>query len=407
MISTALFLLGAAVPLSFAATYDVQVGPGGRFVYEPAYIQAQAGDTVNFVFNPKNHTVTQSAFDPPCVGIAGGFRTGFVPVTAGSTEMETFTLPGDYDGSPLWFYCGQGNHCGQGMVFAINAPASPSERSFEAFQALAIARNGTSSGTSSQAPPAENTSATPPPQPWQTATATVTWGGSVYTTTYSSYEGSSDPTPAPQPVEHKIIVGANNGLVYEPSSIQAKVGDRVVFEFQSKNHTVTQSSFSNPCQGLVKEDGSSGFKSGFRPVQGAAADTLTFAVTINDTAPIWGYCGQTGHCAAGMVFAINAVESGPNNFAAFQALAKEQAAPSGSPSGSAGAPTESDDPGAALSVRSQSTLVGFGTFDPKQLQAKRRISGDVGITLWTQWSLSLIEFRTTDLCLSPIGAASA
>jgi plastocyanin len=76
------------------------------------------------------------------------------------------------------------------------------------------------------------------------------------------FSASADPTPAPQPVEHKIIVGANNDLVYEPNNIQAKVGDRVIFEFQSKNHTVTQSSFGNPCQGLVKDDGSSGFKSG-------------------------------------------------------------------------------------------------------------------------------------------------
>ena len=354
MISSALFLLGAVAPLSLAATYEVQVGPGGEFVYNPPYITAHAGDVVNFIFNPKNHTVTQSAFDPPCVPIADGFRTGFVPVSAGNTETKEFTLPENYDGSPLWFYCGQVNHCGSGMAFAINPPTS-GERTFEAFQALGIARNGTASGNSSSSP-AQSQVSTPPPQPWQTATATVSWGGSVYTTTYTSYEGSADPTPAPAPVEHTIVVGANNGLVYDPPSIQAKPGDTVLFKFDSKNHTVTQSSFSNPCQGLVKDDGSAGFKSGFRPVQGAAADTLTFAVTVNDTAPIWGYCGQTGHCAAGMVFAINAVESGPNNFAAFQELAKQQASPSGSPSTSAGTPSQSDD-GAASSIRSSSSLV--------------------------------------------------
>lgn len=43
------------------------------------------------------------------------------------------------------------------------------------------------------------------------------------------------------------------------------------------------------------------------------------------TAPVWGYCRQKGppvHCGAGMVFSINAVESGPNNFDAFVTLAK-------------------------------------------------------------------------------------
>jgi hypothetical protein len=49
MISTSLLFLGSALPLVLAATYEVQVGPNNDFVYEPAYIAAQAGDTVNFV----------------------------------------------------------------------------------------------------------------------------------------------------------------------------------------------------------------------------------------------------------------------------------------------------------------------------------------------------------------------
>jgi plastocyanin len=204
------------------------------------------------------------------------------------------------------------------MVFAINAPAAPNERSFEAYKALAIARNGTAAASS---PAATDTWTPPPPQPWQSATATVTWQGSTWATTYSSYLGSPDPTPAPAPVEHKIIVGADNGLVYAPTTVAAKVGDTVTFEFQSKNHTVTQSSFSKPCVPLLKDDGTSGFKSGFRPVAGATPESLTFSVKINDTAPIWGYCGQTGHCQSGMVFAINSVEDGPNNFTAFQQIA--------------------------------------------------------------------------------------
>ena len=46
-----------------------------------------------------------------------------------------------------------------------------------------------------------------------------------------------------------------------------------------------------------------------------------FQIRINDSNPIWGYCGQTGHCEAGMVFSINAPTSGSNTFAAFQQLA--------------------------------------------------------------------------------------
>jgi plastocyanin len=48
----------------------------------------------------------------------------------------------------------------------------------------------------------------------------------------------------------------------------------------------------------------------------------TFQITINDTNPIWGYCGQTGHCQAGMVFGFNTPAYG-NTFHVFQRLARE------------------------------------------------------------------------------------
>ncbi|KAJ2919925.1 hypothetical protein MD484_g453, partial [Candolleomyces efflorescens] len=323
--STVAFALAALAPSALGAILDVNVGPGGRFVYEPPSVHAMTGDIVRFHFNPKNHTVTQSSFDTPCVGVTGGFRTGFIPVAAGTDPLpvQEFTVP-DNGGAPLWFYCGQTGHCGQGMVFAINPPAE-GDHSFEAFQHRAIAQNGTAAAPSSTAPPATSTAAdaytTPPPPKWEHATRTVTWGGQTYATTYTSYEGTPEPTPAVTPQDHKIIVGPDGQLVYNPSNIQAAINDTVTFEFRPKNHTVTQSSFSNPCVGLTKEDGSAGFKSGFQPVAADATTFPTFTIKINDTAPIWGYCGQVNHCQSGMVFSINAVESGPNNFNAFRQLA--------------------------------------------------------------------------------------
>ncbi|KAJ7278922.1 Cupredoxin [Mycena rebaudengoi] len=124
-------------------------------------------------------------------------------------------------------------------------------------------------------------------------------------------------------MDHLIKVGAD-GLTYTPSSISAAVGDTVTFEFHPKNHTVTQSSFEQPCKPL-EENGKKGFKSGFQFVEANAINFPTFRITVNDTQPIWGYCGQTGHCSSGMVFAINAVENGPKNFAAFQARANATA----------------------------------------------------------------------------------
>jgi plastocyanin len=64
-------------------------------------------------------------------------------------------------------------------------------------------------------------------------------------------------------VNHLIRVGAD-GLTYTPSNISAALGDTVTFEFHPKNHTVTQSSFLQPCKALgdTSTTGQVGFKSG-------------------------------------------------------------------------------------------------------------------------------------------------
>ena len=46
--------------------HEIIVGVDGKLEYGPASIAAAIGDTVTFVFKPKNHTVTQSSFEYPC-----------------------------------------------------------------------------------------------------------------------------------------------------------------------------------------------------------------------------------------------------------------------------------------------------------------------------------------------------
>ncbi|ESK94187.1 hypothetical protein Moror_8387 [Moniliophthora roreri MCA 2997] len=328
---SALGLAFASLPAVFAANYDVTVAPGGELVFSPEYVQAAIGDTVTFTFNPKNHTVTQSTFDQPCKLNPEGFNTNFVPVDVGATDLPYRVLTVNHT-NPIWFYCQQQKpepHCAKGMVFAINPPPEGDPRSFSAFKALAM-----SSATPSSS--AVDNWSTPPPQTWYTATATVSNAGSTWVTTYTSYEGTTQPTFAPQPVDHKIVVGVDGQLAFGPANISAAIGDTVTFEFHPKNHGVVQSSFSQPCQPLQESTGVVGFNSGLMPVSADATEFPTFRITINDTAPIWGYCPQTqpmSHCGAGMVFSINAVESGPNNFANFQELAKRM---NGSPTSSGG-----------------------------------------------------------------------
>ncbi|KAF5393530.1 hypothetical protein D9757_000570 [Collybiopsis confluens] len=327
-------IIGAALavfPVALATSWDVSVGPNGQFIFYPEYVLAEVGDTVNMIFHPKNHSVTQSSFDAPCVPLSGGVGSGFMPVASDSDPtLPNFVITVN-DTNPIWIHCEQKGHCGAGMVFAVNPPDVSSNKSFAAFQALAIQLNGTQT---SDLPPIS----TPPAQSWSTATATVSDASSTWVSTYTSYIGTpgntvsildkifaltkvfAEPTYAVGgPVTHNITVGVNGQLAFGPSNITAAIGDIVEFTFLAKNHSVIQSSFSTPCTPLEN-----GFNLGFQSV---AANTTgpTLSITINNTTPIWGYCGQTSpvsHCGSGMVFAINAVETGANNFATFLALAE-------------------------------------------------------------------------------------
>ncbi|KAG6828168.1 hypothetical protein H0H92_008936 [Tricholoma furcatifolium] len=109
-----------------------------------------------------------------------------------------------------------------------------------------------------------------------------------------------------------VMVGQNQTVAYSPTR---HVGDVVNFQFLSKNHTVTQSSFANPCTPLA-----GGVDSGFQPVATNATSFPQFSITITNTStPFWFFCEQTGHCGKGMVFAINPTVN--KTFAAFQANA--------------------------------------------------------------------------------------
>lgn len=340
------FSLGLALlPLISATVIDVQVGAGGQLAYSPEAISAQPGDQVVFHFNPKNHTVTQSSFPDPCGKKAGGISSGFQPVAANQTDnLPTFTVTVN-DTSPIWIYCAQAantpnSHCGAGMVFAINCGADGSPNSFTNFKnsALAVGASLKAAAAASTPVPAATDAA---PQAWTTAaygdytipaapavtpvTQAVTLGSDTWTTTYNSYPGSPAPTPASaEGTVHTVVVGGVGILAFNPPFISAAPRDTVVFEFHQKNHTATQSSFADPCRPL-DVNGTTGFDSGFMPVAADATSFPTWNFTVTDTSPVWVFCRQTApssHCGAGMVFAINSVESSPRNFSAFQNVAK-------------------------------------------------------------------------------------
>lgn len=122
--------------------------------------------------------------------------------------------------------------------------------------------------------------------------------------------------------DHKIIVGGTSGLVFTPSNISAVVGDTVTFEFQAKNHTVTQSAFGTPCSLLTNATTNAvGFNSGYVPVAANASEFPAWTLKVDVATPIWFFCAQANHCQQGMVGSINAAATGAKTFDAFKALA--------------------------------------------------------------------------------------
>ncbi|KAJ7786457.1 hypothetical protein B0H16DRAFT_1670558 [Mycena metata] len=380
----------ALLPFVVGKTWDVQVGgPNGELTYTPEALSAAPGDSVVFHFNPKKHTVSQSAFATPCGLKDGGFHSGFVPVAANSTvdTRPTFSVLVN-DTTPVWVYCGQASgtpasHCGAGMVFSINCPSGDAPNSFDNFKKAALAVGASLSAAAAAA----TASATATDgsggygygAPAASPTVTAAYGGitipaapsatvvtvpitldssSTWTTVYTSYAGSPAATPvAAAGAVHTVVVGGVGKLTFTPDHISAAPRDQVVFQFQQKNHSVIQSSFADPCRKLNIDNSSApaGFNSGFFPVDNTTTDFPTYTITVNDTAPIWAYCGQklpSSHCGAGMVFAVNAVDDGPRNFTAFQNVAEVL---NGTIAGAIAAPSATGSTtgttGGALSVR--------------------------------------------------------
>jgi plastocyanin len=104
--SVALATLASTVS---AANIQVQVGASG-LTYTPSQVNASVGDTVSFVFNPKNHTVTQSTFAAPCQPMSGGVDSLYQPVAANASSVPSFTVTVNVT-TPLWFYCKQTGYC--------------------------------------------------------------------------------------------------------------------------------------------------------------------------------------------------------------------------------------------------------------------------------------------------------
>lgn len=146
------------------------------------------------------------------------------------------------------------------------------------------------------------------------------YGGGVGPATTSSAAAVVPSAPPDTPGFVNIDVAFQETFTFHPSNVSASNGTVVTFFFPNNGlqHSVTQSSFENPCTPLAANATSgepAGFNSGFQ------ADAQ-FSITItNDQIPIFFHCAMPLHCGMGMVGSINAVDDSPTNFTAFQAAA--------------------------------------------------------------------------------------
>jgi plastocyanin len=109
--------------LSSGSVQTVTVGNNGELSFAPDSITAAVGTSVEFVFYPSVHSVTQSSFDSPCAVLADGtgFWSGAFTTMGDGTNTNVFTLTVN-DTNPIWFYCATLGHCEAGMAGVINPP---------------------------------------------------------------------------------------------------------------------------------------------------------------------------------------------------------------------------------------------------------------------------------------------
>jgi len=139
------------------------------------------------------------------------------------------------------------------------------------------------------------------------------------------------PTAPPNtPGQINIDVAFDGMLKFNPPNITAPVGTLVTFYFPNTglNHSVTQSTFANPCTYLAANTTSSspaGFDSGLQSAS-------MFTINVTDTNPVWYFCKHVSHCSLGMVGSINAQGDSYTQFlAAAMAVTNEALTPDNGP----------------------------------------------------------------------------
>ncbi|KAG9244717.1 hypothetical protein BJ878DRAFT_55859 [Calycina marina] len=135
--------------------------------------------------------------------------------------------------------------------------------------------------------------------------ATAFFGSAFGQSSSTTLSTSASSTSTSAITTHTVAVGAV-GHNFDPSSVEADIGDIVEYRFYPQNHSVGRAAFKQPCIPYeVTGTGRIGFWSGFFPTQLVLSDPPKFQIRVNDTEPVFFYCSAPGACFDGMVGVIN------------------------------------------------------------------------------------------------------
>ncbi|KAL7789533.1 hypothetical protein V8C37DRAFT_213091 [Trichoderma ceciliae] len=113
-------LLSALALACLANGETIKITATSSNTFNPSSVQASDGDTVEFHFQPVNHSVVAGDFRFPCspLQLGTGFYSGFFPTSSGESNKVFRVVINGTD--PVPFYSSQGNECASGMVGIIN-----------------------------------------------------------------------------------------------------------------------------------------------------------------------------------------------------------------------------------------------------------------------------------------------
>ncbi|TVY12494.1 putative GPI-anchored cupredoxin [Lachnellula arida] len=264
-------------PASYASNYKGAISIGSP------------GDTMVSAGSPKSYIPASSTYIGPPLTYVGSSKSGAVaPPYVVTSDTVVTSVDYGYKETSVWIYP-TGSSSNKECTVAIYKETTVTVVVININITIINGQAATICSTVNGKTPT-TTPTIPPP---------TTYSQPPSSTSTSSSGGGSNSTKV-----HNVVVGAEGKLLYKDNQIIACIGDIIRFDFNSTNHTVTQSTLQMPCKPLKD-----GFDTGFTHFNDknrtGVLPPVDFTVTVST--PLWFYCAQPKrtHCQKGMVLGIN------------------------------------------------------------------------------------------------------